>query len=227
MKTPLILLLIIGLALAAFTLFGPQPDPKLLQARNDLPWQVQNQADGTSTVFDLHLGEATLADAITKFGKPPEGLAVFERGPQDSDLEAYFGKVHFGPLQAKLVVRLQASESERRALMTSAKKRESSPTGDWKYVLDASALNALQNHKLSVITYVPGTRGLDRAFYLERFGEPVGTLTEEEGAVSWFYPRKGLSILIDEHGPEVIEYMAPKDFVLPEDIQPYAVEQTQ
>lgn len=222
MKTPLILLLIIGLALGAMYLFAPEPDPELIKPRTDLPWQIETRADGTSKVFDLHLGEATLADAVAKFGHQPEGFAVFERSAEQSDLEAYFGKVSFGPLQARVVVRLVATEQERRAFIAEAKQRESSPTGDWKYTLNDSVGTQLQQHRIGVISYVPGTRGLDKDFYLERFGEPVGTLAEEEEAVSWFYPSKGLSILIDDNGPEVLEYVAPKAFVIPANTQPFA-----
>jgi hypothetical protein len=69
--------------------------------------------------------------------------------------------------------------------------------------------------KIGLITYLPGTRNLDADFFRSRFGEPAAWLQENETAVSWFYPRFGLSVLIDDQAREVLEYQAPRDFVMP------------
>lgn len=213
MKIPLTIIAIVILVLAAFQLFAPPPDPEVLKPRTDLPWQITVNPDGSSRVFDLDLGTATLADAITKFG-PPEGIAVFEPRQGPLALEAYFGNVLFGPLKAKVLVALEAGESELLALRQAAADRQGSPSGDWKYpVADPADTHAAR--KLTVITYIPGTRGLDPRFFLDRFGEPAAVLRESGQAQSWFYPQKGLSILIDDEASEVLEYQPPRRFVLP------------
>lgn len=220
MKTPLILLAIVAAVLAAFHYFGPSPALDGDKPRTDLPWQIQVEPDRSSRVFDLHLGHSTLADAQAKFGLA-EGYAVFERNAEQSDLEVYFGKVSFGLLQARVVVQLVADEPFKRQLMSEANKRESSPTGDWKYVLPYAVGEQLQSQRIAAISYVPGTRSLDAAFYHQRFGEPAGVVVENEQARSWFYPQQGLTILIDDEGPEVLEYIAPRDFVSPEKLAPF------
>lgn len=214
MKIPLSILAIVILLLGLFYLFAPPPGPDAIQHRTDLPWQVSVEPDGTSRVFDLHLGQATLADAMAKFGGV-EGLAVFEPKQGDMALEAFFGNVQFGPLQAKVIVSLVASDDELTRLRDTATKREGSPSGDWKYQL-ADGPAAHHNRLLSGISYIPGTRGLDADFFRQRFGEPAGWLQESEQAVSWFYPAIGLSVLIDSKAREVLEYRAPRDFVMPE-----------
>ena len=82
-----------------------------------------------------------------------------------------------------------------------------------------SAMRKVAKVRLSngyeVISYIPGTRNLDADFFLERFGTPAATLRESEQAQSWFYPEKGLSVLIDEDAREVLEYQPPRKFVLP------------
>lgn len=220
MKTPLILILLIGLVLGAIFLFAPAPDPELTRNRTDLPWQLTPLPDGGVRVFDLDLGSATLADAIAKFGQP-EGAAVFQRQKGGFDLEVYFGKVAFGPLSARVVTRLVADTEHKKQLAEQAAKRESSPTGDWKFALHTAEIASLENKRLDAISYVPGTRRLDQTFFLERFGTPAAQLAENENARSWFYPDKGLSILIDEKGPEVLEYVPPRDFRLPPEATPY------
>ena len=218
MKIPLTILAIVVLILAVFQLFAPPPDPESLKPRTDLPWQITVREDGSSRVFDLDLGHATLADAVAKFG-PPEGIAVFEPKAGRLALEAYFGNVQFGPLKAKVLVALEAGEAELVALKQAALDRQGSPSGDWKYPLgDGVAQHA--DRKLSVITYIPGTRGLDPDFFRERFGEPAATLQENAQVQSWFYPEKGLSILIDEKAREVLEYQPPRKFVLPAGVTP-------
>jgi len=219
MKIPLTILAIVALVLGASYYFAPEPDPELIKPRTDLPWQITVNPDGSSRVFDLDLGRATLNDAQAKFG-PVVDYAVFARSETASDLEAYFGDVMFGPLKAKVVVKLQADEAEKQQLIADT-EREASPTGDWKFKLSQDQTVGFGERQVTAISYVPGTRGLDRAFFLERFGKPAATLTENEEAVSWFYPEKGLSVLIDNRGREVLEYVAPRDFVMPGDVTPY------
>ena len=168
MKIPLGILAIVALLLLLFQFLAPPPGPDAVKARTDLPWQITVQADGGIQVFDLDLGSATLGDAMAKFGGV-ESVAVFEPADGPLVLEAYFGNVQFGPLQAKVIVGLEASAEELAALRDHAAARQGSPTGDWKYALsDAPELHAAR--RLTVISYIPGTRHLDSAFFREPFG---------------------------------------------------------
>jgi len=216
MKIPLGILAIVAIILLAFQLFAPIPGPDALEPRTDLPWQISVNPDGSSRVFDIELGSATLADAMSKFGAL-EGLAVFEHGDGWMALEAYFGNVQFGPLKAKVIAGLEATGPELEQMRSRAINREGTPSGDWKYPLN----DALQMHtgrRVALVTYLPGTRNLDADFLRSRFGEPAAWLQENETAVSWFYPEFGLSILIDDEAREVLEYQPPRDFVMPQGV---------
>jgi hypothetical protein len=219
MKIPLTILALVAVLLAAFYLFAPAPDPEGIKPRTDLPWQITVNPDGSSRVFDLDLGHATLADAMAKFGGL-EGLALFEPEEGPLALEAYFGNVLLGPLKAKVIVGLEADADELVTLRARARGREGSPSGDWKYPLN-DAPKAHMTRRLRGITYVPGTRDLDAEFFRKRFGAPAATLREGEQAVSWFYPKLGLSVLIDDEAREVLEYLPPRDFVIPEGVAPF------
>ena len=223
MKIPLTILALVAVLLAAFYLFAPAPDPDSVKPRTDLPWQITVHPDGSSRVFDLDLGRATLADAMAKFGGL-EGLALFEPREGPLALEAYFGNVLLGPLKAKVIVGLEADADDLAAIRARARSREGSPSGDWKYPLNDAPERHL-DRRVSVITYIPGTRGLDAAFFRQRFGAPAAWLRESEQAVSWFYPSLGLSVLIDDNGGEVLEYQAPRDFVMPAGATPHPAAQ--
>lgn len=218
MKIPLTILALVAVILLAFELFAPPPGPDALQARTDLPWQITVHPDGSSRVLDLELGQATLGDAMAKFGGL-EGLALFEPKQGELALEAFFGTVQLGPLKAKIVVGLEAGQAELQTMLDAAVKREGSPTGDWKYTLADAPRDHMQR-RITVISYVPGTRSLDAGFFRDRFGEPAATLQESEQAVSWFYPGLGLSVLIDDKAHEVLEYMLPRDFTMPDGVTP-------
>jgi hypothetical protein len=218
MKIPLGILAIVAIALIAFLLFAPPPGPDALQPRTDLPWQVSVNPDGSSRVFDIELGSATLEDAMTKFGGL-EGLAVFEHNDGPMVLEAYFGNVQFGPLKAKVIAGLEAGDQELEDMRARAINREGTPSGDWKYPLN-DALKMHAQRRVSLITYLPGTRKLDAEFFRDRFGEPAAWLQETNTAVSWFYPELGLSVLIDDEAREVLEYQPPRDFIMPQGVTP-------
>lgn len=210
-------LLVLAAGLALFLLIwaflpAPQQDPG--EARTDLPWQIELFDDGSSQVFGLRLDHATLADAIDRFG-PYTEVALFEKKDGSHSLEVFFGTVSFGPLKAKVVTSLQAPEIELAALAARAQERKGSPTGDWKLFLNPADLDDQLLRPLSGLTYIPSYGGLDAEFFRARLGEPDAWEQLDEGRVKWFYPQKGLSLLLDAEGKEVLEYVAPHAFQLP------------
>ncbi len=206
----LLLFLLIWLLLPA-----PEQNPGL--ARTDLPWQIEVFDDGTSQVFGLRLEHDTLEQAITRFG-PYEELVLFVDSAGNYSLEAWFGNVSLGPLKAKVVARLQAPQPELAALAGRAIERKGSPSGDWKLFLDPADLPGQLSRPLYAITYIPGYGGLEADFFRQRLGEPAAWQTLADGEVRWFYPDKGLSLLLNPRGKEVLEYVSPRDFTLPEGV---------
>jgi len=217
MKTPLVILAAVGVLLALFYALAPAPDPDAVTARTDLPWQVEVLPDGTSRVLDLHLGVSTLNDALVKFG-PYESMAVFESESGERSLEAYFGAVDFGPLRAKIITALDMPEDELGVLVGRAVERKGSPTGDWKFMLGMPDQLAVRDRRLQSITYIPTYRGLEADFFRERFGEPAAWKALGEHAVQWFYPERGLYMVLDNRGQEALEFVVPRLMTVPEDV---------
>ena len=188
------------------------------ERRTDLPWQITPLQDGTSRVIGLHLGTATLADAIARCGEP-ESVALFISPDARRSLEVYFGTVRFGPFDAKIIVTLEACDDLLDTLAANAVGREGTRDGDTKLLLAESDKAGLVGQRLSGITYIPAYGGLEADFFRdrERLGEPARWRRVNDHAVSWFYPELGLSLLIDAEGKEAFEYVAPRDFRMPPD----------
>jgi hypothetical protein len=211
-------LLVVAVLLSLFWILGPPNQATLTQTRTDLPWQIEIYPDGTSKVFDLHLGLATLADAVEKFG-PYENLAVFASEDGNQVLEAYFGIVRFGPLQARVITALAATPEELTALIQTSRGREGSPTGDWKFPLQQAVWIKQHGRQVQAISYIPTYGGLEQDYFRERFGEPSAWKTLERHLVQWYYPALGLSLLLNSKGEEVLEFVPPRAMRLPQDLE--------
>jgi hypothetical protein len=204
---------IVFLALFFLAMPDPQIGEKLQTA--EFPWNITLHEDGSSEVFSLKPGISTLQDVQARFHEA-EAIAIYHGQSQDS-LEAYFDTIKIGPLEAKLVITLNASKEELEQMLERARGIALSGDADRKIKLSSDdQLQALQR-TISGITFIPKYSGLDSDFIKERFGEPAAWLRLNENAVQYFYPDKGLSILIDAKGKEVLEYKHPAQFILPPD----------
>ncbi len=184
-------------------------------ARTDLPWQITVLSPHRLRVFDLVLPEATLRDGIAKFGQL-ESVSLFEGKGGQLSLEAYFGKVSLGPLKARVIARLDASQKELRKLASGALTMKYSASGDRQFVLDQDSIAAQLGRPIRALSYIPDYGGLDAAFFRKHFGEPAYYQRIDEHSVQWFYPRRGVRLLLNAKGKEVLEYQPPADFVVPE-----------
>lgn len=181
---------------------------------SDLPWHITPLEGGTSRVLGLHLGDATLADAISRFGEA-ESIALFINAEGERSLEAYFGKLRLGPWEARVITRLYADDDLLDRLAANAVGRKGTRSGDTRLLPADDDKAALLGQGLSGITYIPAYGKLEADFFRERLGEPAAWRQEGEHAVSWFYPDLGLSLLIDTKGKEALEYVPPRDFRIP------------
>jgi hypothetical protein len=206
--------LFVLILLFAFALPNPDVVPNLEKGNLDLPWNIKVHEDNSTEVFKLRLGLSTLADAISRFHEP-EDIAIYKGKVKDS-LEAYFGTVNIGPLQAKMIITLQITPQDIKNMLSRARGRAMSDSADKKIELAADDLMQALNKTISGITFIPKYSGLETDFFKDRFGEPPAWDRLSENAIQYFYPDKGLSIIIDTDGKEVLEYRHPDTFKLPE-----------
>jgi hypothetical protein len=196
----------------------PPADHQQSTQRTDLPWQVTVEPDGSSRVFDLHIGTSTLKDAIAKFGNP-EAVALYIRESGARDLETYFGTVSMGPLKAKIILNLLVDGERLAVFEANAIKQEYSAEGHRKLLLSSEDKQSLGDARIAGITYIPTYKGLEADFFRERFGEPAAWKVEDEENVQWFYPDIGMTLLMSAKGREILQYRMPRDFVMPEEVE--------
>jgi hypothetical protein len=178
-----------------------------------MPWQIELPAPGASRVFGLTLGGAkpsTLTDAQRAF---PELLKLALLAPPEKPLalEAYFESVAIGPLAGKLVLTVATTPAELDAMRDKAAKTDHLETGIRKFTLNEADRQRAENMPLAGIVFIPAAR-LDEAIILQRFGPPAERIRQGETLEHFLYPDKGLDVVLDSKGKEVLQYVAPSEF---------------
>jgi hypothetical protein len=97
--------------------------------------------------------------------------------------------------------------------------RKPGPSGSYQWILTQSDQEAAMVKTVNSLTYLPMYDKLDAEFFRSRFGEPAAWRRQGDHGLEWYYPERGLSILIDTEGKEVLQYARPKEFKLPRDAQ--------
>ena len=209
----LFLLALLAAALVAFGLFAPQPPPGEGEALDNLPWHVETDPDGNTRVLGITLGRDRLAVLSQRFG-PPEGVGLF-RSERGDSLEAYFPTIRTGRLEGRLVLKLEVTPDQVDGYAARAVSAERTGSGATRYTLGADDKAALAAKRAVGVSYLPKYRGLDAAFFRARLGEPAAWLQPDETTVLWFYPDRGLTLTLSAKDGAVLEYVPPREFVLP------------
>ncbi|MGH1370934.1 MAG: hypothetical protein ACRBBW_02780 [Cellvibrionaceae bacterium] len=175
-----------------------------------LPWQIQLHDDGTSTVFGITLERTTVKELLESKGEDHE-LAIISDSNDQSGLEIYFSHFSIGPLQGKLIARVDANQQQLEAMQSSASVASYTSSGSRKFLLSESDLETIQNWTIGSLSYLPSA-SLDEDIILERFGSPEERISQEEGIEHFLYPDKGLDIALNSEGKELLQYVAPRNF---------------
>jgi hypothetical protein len=208
MKTVLIVFALIVLALALPLFMMPDRLPEGID--RNLPWQITLDGTGNSEVFGLTPGQSRLADARALFGNDFE-TAVIAAANQAGALEASYPQRAFGFVQARLILTLDVSPEEISAMRERALKREYMEGSNKKFTLHPDDRARAENVIIRAISLIPSAR-LDEEIILSRFGKAAEVLPEGEYLTHYLYPDKGLDVVLDKKGREILQYVAPRDF---------------
>lgn len=175
-----------------------------------MPWDIEALAGGESRVFGLHLPTATLGEAIKRLGSDME-IALMQQAGQPAALEAYYSRIHAGPLTGSMILALAANEEQLAALQQRARKPQILQSGAKKQALAAEDRDSALALPIRGISFLPAA-SLDAELAIARFGRPDERVRLSETVEQLLYASKGLSITLDDKGKDVLQYVAPRDF---------------
>jgi hypothetical protein len=197
---------LLALAVALLLPGGRPPDREPL-----LPWDVRVVPDGSIQVFGLTLGRSPLSDARLQFRNQGE-VNLFASPDGGYSLEAYFDGVSLSGLKADLVLTLDLQAEQARAMFERGLRISQLGSGGKKVDLAPRDLERAANLPIRHVTYLP-TAALDGPLIQRRFGEPQRRVREPDSGIEhWLYPQRGLDIAVDPQGPEVFQYLPPREF---------------
>lgn len=184
-------------------------DPKAIPT-SGMPWQIETLPSGESRVFDLTLGRSTLADAKARFGTEMQ-LALVAEPDEDGNVEGYYESATAGFVAGKLIVTAELPKDVIEGMRERAPKTEYMQSTTRKAKLADADLAAALTAPIRGMAFIPSAQ-LDEAIVLERFGQPTERIRVNDHVEHLLYPAKGLDLVLDSKGKELLQYVAPARF---------------
>lgn len=204
---------IIALVLLALIVpfFLPAPGPSQgVDPNANLPWQIETDGQGGSTVFGLKPGVSTLTDVRRRLGNDLE-VAIIAAPDEAGALEGYYAQIPLGFVLGKLIVTMDLPPETLAAMRERAIKREHMESTTRKITLHPDDLAAAERAPIRAISVIPSVN-LDEATVVQRFGQPGERIAVSEKRTHLLYPKQGLDVIVDSDGKELLQYVAPRDF---------------
>ena len=209
MKTSIAFLFLIVAVIVLSALFrsGEQPAG---QAIAGLPWQIDILPNGETTVFGLIPTRSTIDDARRRFGMDME-IAVIAAPGEPGSLEAYSSNVTAGAIMGKIILVADMNRETVAQLRQRAIKSEYMESSTRKFILHSDDLALAWHAPIASITFIPAA-SLDEQTVLGRFGVPHDRIRVDARIEHFLYPEKGLDVVLDSQGKEILQYVAPRQF---------------
>ena len=212
MKVALSIIALILLALIVPFLVPGVAKQEGVDPNANLPWQIEVDGQGGSKVFGLQPGVSTLGEVRQKLGQEID-IAIIAEPNEAGALEGYYAQVSLGFVLARVIVTVDAPEAVVVAMRERALKAQHMESTTRKITLHPDDLAAVDGMPVRAISVIP-TVNLDEATVIQRFGQPGERLTVSGKRVHLLYPDKGLDVVVDGDGKELLQYVAPRQFAL-------------
>ena len=213
-----VVLALLGLALA-WPLLRPGQAPAAGHSEpGGLPWQVKTDGQGGSLVFGLRLGSGRLGEVEARFGDNLRVGLIQPMGTSSASLEGFVETFQAGFVTGRLVLAFEAEPAWLAAALARAPRNEVGEGGRTRrHGLASDDLPQARQAPLVGLTFLPAAR-LDETTLVQRFGEPTERLTGPAGELQLLYPALGVAVAVPATGDAgektrvVIQYVAPRDF---------------
>ncbi len=150
------------------------------------------------------MGESTLAESMRLFGSEVEA-SLFEDKDQKQTLEVFFSSTKVGGISAKVILNLVLNNQQFDYLRSHIKETEVMPTGNKKTIFNQTGESSMFGLTISALTFIPSA-DLSPDTLLGLFKKPARVEPLEESVEYWYYPDKGLRIIVDAEGKEILEF---------------------
>jgi len=170
-----------------------------------LPWQINIAPDGSTEVFGITLGQTTFGETIELHGDDLQ-LAIIAAPQETGTLEAYYSRYSAGPITGKLLLVLDVAPE----VLASLRERAFQEGGMRRYRLHPDDLEIAYQAPVKVINFLPSIN-LDEDIAESRFGTPADIIQTGNGEKHLLYPAKGLDLILNSEGKDVLQYLPPKD----------------
>ncbi|MDI1259740.1 hypothetical protein [Aquabacterium sp.] len=212
-------LLVASLAAATFIALD-HGEPKMSSPEQapmkELPWQIQQLPSGDTQVFGLTLSAhpeaaSTLGDVQRRWASDFQ-MAVVAAPGENGTLEAYVETATMGFIIGKLVVTAQVSPQVIQGFRERAANVGYMNSSTRKYRLNATDQAQALRSPILALAFIPQAN-LDDDIVKARFGKPAERVRTNAHSEHWLYPEKGLGITLDSEGKELLQYVAPAQFM--------------
>lgn len=210
MKIAIAILLLIIAVFFGRVMLSPPADNLSGRSVEGLPWQVETLPDGNSRVSGVIVGATTLGDVCGRFGSDAE-VALIAAPGEPGGVEAYFPDVTLGAVTGKLVATADIDAAKIEPMRQRAVKVEYMESTTKKWTLAPDDLAAAKAAPIRALTFIPAVN-LDEQVVLQRFGPPAERLRVSDHAEHFLYPQRGLDLILDTEGKEVLQYVPPRRF---------------
>lgn len=174
------------------------------------PWDATRDSAGRTRVFDLSMGESTLADVRALLDE--EGKVNLFVNPDASyAVEVYFDNIILSNIRADWIITLALEQDQLAAMYDRGLRVSTIASGSRKVTMAPEDVETLADVPIRSLTYLPW-KSLEPRDIDGNFGAPAEQRTEDSGVVHWLYPDKGMDIARDKDGGVVIQYLNPDDF---------------
>ena len=206
----LLALLIVALVTAGLLFFNSGEHPGTEQPGDEavtgLPWQIDRLPGGVTRVFGITLGQTTLGEAIELMGDDMK-LAIIAAPHESGTVEAYYSHHSVGPITGKMILVLDITPD----MLAPLRERAFQDGGTRRYHLHPDDLPVAYRAPVKIINFLPSF-DLDEDIVQVRFGAPAEIMQIDEQQQHWLYPDKGLDLILNADGKEVLQYLRPDEF---------------
>ncbi len=204
MKESKIVSIILLSAVAIFAVFYLSTRNMDMPQNQAMPWQSYKDSNNNTVVFNLTIGSSDLTDAMRLLGSEVKA-SLFENEGKNPELEIFFSSTKVGGISAKVILNLIIDNANIDILATNIKESMVMPSGVRKTTFNLVAESSMFGLKIKSLTFIPST-DLSQDTIISRFGKPNSVDVAEQGLEYWYYPNKGLRIIVDSDGKEILEF---------------------